>query len=332
MHIGNDKAIHSYGDFEHEVKTLLDANRESRMETTAAARVAHWLEENYTMPEEDIFWQLIPQIIAHERLAPKDAEALEEQSEDEPIRYQVKSFSEDGIIVTKNRLFVADLLPIRVLGDRQAIRKLMTKDPTMKEIGMSNAKPDFTYGIRENRYPDLQSHRFSPQTRAFMGVAPYMIHACFIIESKSSSGSLVEAENQACRGGATLVNARRQLNAKAGKQDQAGADRDSFVFSMTIDTNTAKIWVHWCELRPKSAEDATLYETYHMNKLFTCLLESPDMLSKLRVKLHNILDWGCLARLMEIQVVMDKIYMIEQAQHRENLDAVTPRKRPNTGR
>ena len=301
------------------------------METTAAARIAHWLEENYTLPEEDIFWQLIPQIIAHERLAPRDAEALEEQSEDEPIRYQVKSFSEDGIIVTKNRLFVADLLPIRVLGDRQAIRKLMTKDDTVKEIGISNAKPDFTYGIRENRYPDLQSHRFSPQTRALMGVAPYMIHACFIIECKSSSGSLVEAENQACRGGATLVNARRQLNAKAGKQDKVGADRDSFVFSMNIDTNTSRIWVHWCELRPKSAEDATLYETYHMNKLFTCLLESPDMLSNLRLKLHNILDWGCLARLTEIQVVMNKIYAMEQALHSEILNAVTPTRRLNTG-
>ena len=50
------------------------------------------------------------------------------------------------------------------------------------------------------------------------------------------------------------------------------------------------------------------------------------------MKLHNILDWGCLARLTEIQAVMDKIYMIEQAQHRENLDTVTPRKRPNVGR
>ena len=194
-----------------------------------------------------------------------------------------------------------------------------------KEPGMTAPKPDYTYGIRENQYPATHSQKFGTHTRALMGVAPEMVHPYFIIEGKTTKGDLADAENQAIRGGATLVRARRLLNAKAGAGDVAGPDRNSFVYSMTMDTNIARIWLNWCEILPKQKleecvnddghprDEGELYETYHMNPLYTALLDDEEMLKELRRKLNNIIDWGCIQRMNEIREVMNNIYRMEQA-------------------
>lgn len=77
-------------------------------------------------------------------------------------------------------------------------------------------KPDFTFGIVANFHPDIDSERFSQRIRAILGVVPYISHPFLIIEGKSNRGSTADAENQALRGGSTLVRARRLLNGFAG--------------------------------------------------------------------------------------------------------------------
>lgn len=296
-----------YSSFEEEVQKLLGGARNSAMKTSSAKGITRFIKGNYTLPEEDIMWQLLPMI------APMTHSTNEKDSQGAWI---VAHFSEDGAVVTKNRQFVKDLLPswnsAREATDWSCLCKQMAK-----ERGMTHPKPDFTYGIRENHHPTINTKTFSPYTRALMGVAPFILHPYLIVETKTVNTSLIEAENQAIRGGATLVHARRLLNARSGKVDDLGVDKDSYVFSMTMDTSTAKIWVNWCEIdewEPNNDGKKELFETYHMNELFKADLEDPAKLKLLRAKMHNIIDWGCGARMGEIREVMDRIYAVEQAE------------------
>ncbi|KAL8644006.1 MAG: hypothetical protein Q9226_007986 [Calogaya cf. arnoldii] len=127
------------------------------------------------------------------------------------------------------------------------LRKWIAKE---NEPGISNAKPDFTFGIMANFHPDIDSERFSQRTRALIGVVPYITHPFLIIEAKSNRYNIVDTENQALRGGSIIVRAQRLLNGYAsGWKVTSGADHDSFVFLVTIDSRVATTWLHWCEVR-----------------------------------------------------------------------------------
>ena len=303
MFINSDALKTKYRSFQKEAEALLNGARASAMKPESVEHIDKWIEKNYTRPEDDIMWQLVPMIV------PEKSSALGAEAG----LYSVRWFSEDGSIVSRNQQFQKDLLPFR---QTEAEKKSLTKR-LAKEMfpGMTNAKPDFTYGIREEQHPDIQSEHYTPHTRALMGVAPNMVHPFLIIEGKSSNGSHTDAENQAIRGGATLVNARRMLNAKAKMGDTVGPDKNSFIFTVTMDTNIARIWLNWCEIQLTTGADGEkLYETFHMNALDSFMLQgNRNNLADMRKAMHNIIDWGLWARMKEIRVVMSKVFEAEQA-------------------
>ncbi|KAM0794019.1 hypothetical protein BDR22DRAFT_49414 [Usnea florida] len=348
MQIDVERLREDYKPFEHMARKILSGERGSTMKQGSAEHIIRWIRQNKTRSEETIMAQLIPMIIPASRKVQKgtaqdsttdtDVLHMNAASRDRSQTYHVKFFSDDGALVNINRQFNRDVLPTWLKAEDQArLRKMLAKEP-----GMTAPKPDYTYGIRENQYPDILSQKFGTHTRALMGVAPEMVHPYFIIEGKTTKGDLADAENQAIRGGATLVRARRLLNAKAGVGDVAGPDPMSFVYSMTMDTNIARIWLNWCEILPKQKreeyvnddglpkDEGDLYETYHMNPLYTALLDDEEMLKELRRKLNNIIDWGCIQRMNEVNEVMNIIYRIEQAAEREasaEVETGSPRKK-----
>ena len=348
MQIDVERLRENYKPFEDMARNIPSGERGSTMKQGSAEHIIRWIRQNKTRSEETIMAQLIPMIIPASRkvqihTTPEstietDVLHMDATLQDSSQTYELKFFSDDGALVNINRQFNRDVLPTWLKAEDQAqLRKMLAKEP-----GMTAPKPDYTYGIRENQYPDIHSQRFSTHTRALMGVAPEMVHPYFIIEGKTTKGDLADAENQAIRGGATLVRARRLLNAKAGAGDDTGPDSNSFVYSMTMDTNIARIWLNWCEILPvKKQEESVnddgypgdegeLYETYHMNPLYTALLDDEEMLKELRRKLNNIIDWGCIQRMNEIKEVMNNIYRVEQAAEQEasaEVDTGSPRKK-----
>ena len=106
---------------------------------------------------------------------------------------------------------------------------------------------------------------------------------------------------------------------------------------MTMDPNIGRIWPNWCEILPKRRQEGSgdnarqimdggeLYETYHMNPLYTALLDSEDMLKDLRRRVKNIIDWGCIKRMIEIKGVMTIIFEIEQAADQARSENGSPR-------
>lgn len=304
MFVNSDALKTKYPSFQKDAEALLNRGRASAMKAESVEHIESWIEKNYTRPEDDIMWQLLPMIVPEKSSAPGADAGV----------YNVKWFSEDGSVVSRNQQFLTDLLPFR---QTDAEKKILTKS-LVKELfpGMTNAKPDFTYGIREEQHPDIRSERYTPHTRALMAVAPYLVHPFLIVEGKSSNGSMTDAENQAIRGGATLVNARRMLNAKANMCDALGPDKKSFVFTVTMDTDLARIWINWCEIQSMEGVDGKeeLYETFHMNSLDAFMLRGQrNNLAEMRKVLHNVIDWGLWGRMKEIKGVMTRVFEAEQA-------------------
>lgn len=138
----------------------------------------------------------------------------------------------------------------------------------------------------------------------YLEVLKDVYHAFLILEGKSNEGSPQEAINQACRAGAALVRAARLLREALGEADFQGADHRTFVFSATMSPGLMEIWAHWAEV---SGETTTFHKA----------IDDEQHFGHLRRILHNILDWGCGARLDEQEPVHQAIVAYEQRQRVE---------------
>ena len=130
-------------------------------------------------------------------------------------------------------------------------------------------------------------------------LAPGMHMAFLIIEGKSHKRSVAEAQNQARRAGATLVNGARKLKRRVDDAlVEASIDQDTFVFSATFSTEALQIFVHWY--------DAT-NGLYHMNRVSAVTLNDRDQIISGRRQLHNILEWGADVRFWQHRSLRTKI-------------------------
>ena len=245
---------------------------------------------------------LIPCIIKDRRMV--SSQSLAQTGEPvEPTdnrEWLVTEYWNDGMMRQRNLDFARTFLPI----SEELKRKMQ------KVVGMKNPRPDYIYGLNPRKYvPSSSSPPTSDETENIRQISPGIHDPILLIEGKSDKGSAVEAENQACRGGAALVNAARLLRARIGEKDVKGADDRTFVFSGTLCPNSMEIWVHWAEVFD------TEPPVYHMNSLEVGHLKADKFLSTFRGFFHNILDWGCIARYNnELKPFYDRIYAWERMQ------------------
>ena len=238
----------------------------------------------------------------------------------EQQEYSVESFWDDGLAIKVDCEFRKSFLPARE-KDEELARAMAKVD------GMTNPKPDYTYGLRIDHYPIPEDVTVSAYIDFLLEVVPILHHPFFIIEGKSDSGSKAEAENQACRGGAALVNAARQLLERIGARDAeaTGPDQQTFVYSATLSPGLMDIWVHWAEIRTMAHRPV-----FHMHRLDSISLHGYGAAGKLRKITHNILDWGCVDRSPQIQKVYNQIFAYERtndAERRKQLAEKTPNKK-----
>ena len=198
---------------------------------------------------------------------------------------------DEQIITTMDTEFVRTRLPSR--HTTQEFEAEITKD-LEKQSGMKNPKPDYINGIQRDKFPVPSGVHLPTEATALLEIAPGMHHLFFILEGKADRGSMAEAENQARRAGATLVNAARSLAALVDPQPSIiGPDETSFVFSATMGPNHIDIWVHWFE-----AKEDEMDSRYHMDIVASDTLRMAGNVEGIRRKLHNIIEWGAHNRYM----------------------------------
>ena len=238
---------------------------------------------------------------------------------------------DDGLCVSKSCDFRRGLLPTNY-GDEDfepEIAKALAKFD-----GMTNPRPDFCYGLRTDSFPVPSGVMLSSEIQDLLQMAPGMEHPFLTIEGKSNKGVVGEAENQARRGGACLVNGARKLRERVGiGVNDMGPDLKTIVFSATWTPNLVDIFVHWAEVVVGAAIEGTerastqvleqnqhsehiediqpaeLKSTiFHMTHLKSYPLRNADILPDLRRALHNILTWGCIDRFINLKELRETIY------------------------
>ena len=201
--------------------------------------------------------------------------------------------------------FRSQSVPRLRAADGQAsavLAKLLGKYPRLK-----TPRPDLTYGLKRSAFTE-EEQQINDTSPTFSEVSNKCFHAYFIVECKTD-GRIEDAENQACRGGATLVNARRQFDNECSAQGGAvGADLSSIVFSLVLIPSLAHLYVHWAEVKAakRSANKEQEEVVYHMTlvETYSLMKRGGKELQRLRHDINNIFDWGTLKRKQEIQDVM----------------------------
>ncbi|KAL8689791.1 MAG: hypothetical protein Q9224_004560 [Gallowayella concinna] len=281
------ESFHKYPSFQERVKKIVTEKRQSSVDKQEYSEFQTTWDRYKDKNEDTVLNALLPFLIKSHRTVKIKGDIEDEEA------YMVESFLKSDLMVITNREFSRSCLPLRPDGG-PLDKKLV--DAMAKEDGMTNPKPDRTYGIyiRDNIFPI--GFAPPPEIAVWLEVMRGIHYPFFLIEGKSYQGNLLDAQNEACRGGATLVSAARRLLATLGDPDVCGADTRTFVFSATLSPGLMDIWVHWAEVL--STNELPLY---HMNKIMSKAIDEETSFGQLRKALHNILDWGCGSRLADLQ-------------------------------
>ena len=195
--------------------------------------------------------------------------------------------------------FLRDSVPAIQKPDDKVLAKLLESLPRIQ-----NPRPDLTYGLGQEAFDETE-RRIMHTCNKFTVLSADLYHGFFLVEVKSAEGTIEDAENQCCRGGAALVHARIQFNAQATMEHESppmGADLQSIAFTLALVPSKAHMFVHWAEIRNTDI-------VYHMNLVnsydFRSL--SCDGFAQLRYDIDNVLDWGTLRRKQEIKNVCKEI-------------------------
>lgn len=147
----------------------------------------------------------------HVAVKPVFAPGEEEKHREEDKEW--KDFlADEKVIVTLSKDFTRTLLPSKFSANPSLIDEIAKE--LAKDKDMTNPRPDLIFGLLRKKHPLAIETQIPPHLHELLEIAPGMHHAFLIIEGKSHSGSSAKAENQARRGGATLVKALRSLRAK----------------------------------------------------------------------------------------------------------------------
>ena len=202
-------------------KTLIDYAREivnrlrkSVMESSEDADIFATVHEYRDRNEStylNFFWHAL---INRSRKVPQDINGLlQEDCPTAGARQKIgewakREFSKDGVSVNWNAPFETGCMP-HLHSDDPVSNNLFRELPRV-----ANPVPDLAYAY--------SMKTFTTDQQIIIGklgceLTARMSHCFFIVEAKSMSAPVVEAENQACRGGAAMVWNRRKFNAAAEK-------------------------------------------------------------------------------------------------------------------
>ena len=276
MRLNDDDAFSNRcPEFKEMVEGIIKKDRETEMQERSQRAAIKTLQMNETQNEKTLFGELRPLVIPKERTIKTTKHDLAGE-----LVLILREYGDDGLHKIEDCQFIKSFVPGKDFTSEE------------KKMGITDPKPDVTFGLREPEFPD-PSLRLPNGIQALLGVAPGMQHAFFVIEHKSIEESVGGAEVQATRDGAVLVKARMLLHQHIqppGHVQQIGADDSSFVFSCAWIPDYAKIYVHWFE------KLASGVELYHMNLLHEYLMRRPEEMKLFRRHVQNIMDWGLLKR------------------------------------
>lgn len=321
------KAFEKYPEFVKKVRGIVGAGRDAQMQPDSAQKFMHKLKIFERMNETTFLHIMFPLLIKDGYQLVKDRTDCTDKEKD-MLRDGGTIFRDflvdEGIMMTLDNEFLRTLVPSihRDATFEASLTKALQK---LAGVAQANPKPDFAFGLLPAKFPHLTDAPMPENVSALLGVAPGMYDPHLLVEGKADAGSAADAENQARRGGATIVHANRELRAVVfgNLPDIEGPDEESFMFSVTMYPKLLEIWVHWYE-------GPTRTQVYHMNRITSLPLYGWESLDAIRAKLHNIMEWAAVDRFTQRQGLYEQIHTYARLEHekiKEAIDNKSPRKK-----
>ena len=319
------RAYLKYPSFVDKINAIVDSKRSSHVKLQSARKFEGYLKKYERSNESTFLRVMFPLLMKdgyHVCKDRADFSTEEKRILEEDGQIYRDLYLEEGITVALDQEFLRSLIPS--IHSDPGFEKSMAEE-LAKIAGMKNPKPDYVFGSDSDNVPRLRDAPMPENTRALLGICPGMENPFLIVEGKPDSGSAAEAQNQARRGGATLVNAARMLRATVEElPDIEGPDERSFVFSFTMSPMGAEFWVHWYQ---GPAEK----QVFHMNRIASHSLYGYDNIDGIRQKLHNVIEWGAITRLNELQGLYGSIHTYARKVHAKNVAIQTKKGRKRKG-
>ena len=269
--------------------------------------------------EHTFLYHIIPILQGRGYHVPKEAENMPGQEDAYRSEERIwRTFlSDEKVVNTLDKDFARTLLP-GGFSKQPLLDEEITKH-LEKDKGMTNPRPDMTFGLK--REEDSFTTSIPQHILDLLWIAPGIHHPFLILEGKAHSGSSATAENQARRGGATLVKASRALWAildgnipnlpDLSEQEAEGLadigndeshpvkpDLKSLVFSITLSPTNFSIWVHWYDMGNHH---------YHMNLVESWSLQNSKGPVQIRWAWHNIIEFGVWTRRAQNEELLELI-------------------------
>lgn len=259
----NDKAsFNKYDEFKDVASSVL-VERGSGMSVRSINMIEEYQDSNAATNEDTYFKGALDYYT-------KPSRTVTITKPNQTIEQIVRLFSDDRLAKASKSTFVKNMLPTTVWNS-----------------AMKDSVPDFVFGIKAPEFARKRS-KISTSAKKLVNVSGTIPHCFFVIETKGADEPFADAETQAIRSGAVLVNARRLLMEKAGILSQRqilGPDMESFVYTCAWMPAFARVFVNWCQVE----EDVV---SYHMNHLKSYKLDDHDDIKSFRDTVHSIFDWG----------------------------------------
>lgn len=249
--------------------------------------------KEYELRNEGTFvWYIWPLIVGLDR----SVATQDENSKLDEHGLFVKKWRIDGLDANHRQKFETGSIPKLNTNGDPILEKILRDDGRVQL-----PEPDLAYALRRNSFPEL-SYVATAVDRKYKQLSKGITYPFLVLEFKSKSGAITEAELQACRSGAALVNYMRNLKKDAKDLDNVSAeDYGSFVFSLPMDQDHAHLHVHWAQKR----SNRQVY--YHMSFIKAYSLKDGEQVALLRHDMNNILEWGVGARKQYIKELLIKI-------------------------
>lgn len=191
-----------------QAQDIVNADRGSTMKPESQKRFAHAQRTMEDMNEDTGLSEFLNEMLHKERQVSKNVSIDKDLSTDAPVIWEPVYWDKDHLASARNQLFLAESVPPLQSPDTLAMA-LQQEFPKLK-----TPKPDIAYALKSTAF-DKEEQYLNNYWIQYAGISSGIYYPFFLIEYKSSAGSIEDATTQACRGGAALVHAMRQMKTLA---------------------------------------------------------------------------------------------------------------------
>ena len=266
-HIGlklDDPAYDEATIFPDHIDMIVSSKRESTMKPASVKKYRKYYKAYKGSNESTFLYNMFPLMLGEGYHVPMEKPNSEELPNHEEEHRVWKHFlMDEGIFSAANSGF-KKLSFLGTFSDSPNLEARIVKD-LAKDAGMTTPRPDFAFGMASQQFPFSAQVVLPQDIWDLLHIIPEMQFPFLIVEGKAASEDTLKAENQARRGGATLIKASRLLRKEVEEREgpilpgdaigedavkskqplRVTPDYGSFLFSVVLALTNFDVYVHW---------------------------------------------------------------------------------------